>query len=171
MLQQRVKRYLCTSDKACVLSNKKYDSYKSVTPAELFEAFTFLMENINVQFEGMLYQQIVGIPMGTHCAPLIADLFLYCYESYFMSNMKRDFYLTFTYLNNMTLLCGDVPRLPSYGVNISQFVRFARCCTSVLDFNSKNLLISSKLFTQGYRYHKLRKRLESSELFLKFGEI
>ena len=27
-----------------------------------------------VQFEGMIYQQIVGIPMGTNCAPLIADL-------------------------------------------------------------------------------------------------
>ena len=33
-----------------------------------------------MQFDGMVYQQIVGIPMGTNCAPLIADLFLYCYE-------------------------------------------------------------------------------------------
>ena len=37
------------------------------------------MENISVQFDGMVYQQIVGIPMGTNCAPLIANLFLYCY--------------------------------------------------------------------------------------------
>ena len=28
----------------------------------------------------MLYRQIVGIPMGTNCAPLVADLFLFCYE-------------------------------------------------------------------------------------------
>ena len=34
----------------------------------------------HVQFEGMVYQQIVGIPMGTNCAQLIADLFLF-YES------------------------------------------------------------------------------------------
>ena len=33
------------------------------------------MENIYVPFDGMVYQQIVGIPMGTNCAPLIADLF------------------------------------------------------------------------------------------------
>ena len=33
------------------------------------------MENIYVQFDGMVYQQIVGIPMGTNCAQLIADLF------------------------------------------------------------------------------------------------
>ena len=38
---------------------------------ELCEAFTFLLENIYVQFDGMVYQQIVGIPMGTNCAPLI----------------------------------------------------------------------------------------------------
>ena len=31
------------------------------------------------------------------------------------------------------------PRLPSYGVYISQLVRFARCCTSVSDFHSKTL--------------------------------
>ena len=47
------------------------------------------MENIYVQFDGMVYQQIVGIPMGTNCAPLIADLFLYCYERDFMSNFQK----------------------------------------------------------------------------------
>ena len=38
---------------------------------------------------------------------------------------------------NFPWLSGDVPRFPSYGVYISQLVRFARCCTSVSDFNSK----------------------------------
>ena len=37
----------------------------------------------------MVYQQIVVIPMGTNCAPLIADLFLYCYERNFMSNLQK----------------------------------------------------------------------------------
>ena len=45
------------------------------------------MENIYVQFNGMIYQQIVGIPMGTNCAP--ADLFLYRYERDFMSNLQK----------------------------------------------------------------------------------
>ena len=47
------------------------------------------MENIYVQFEGMVYQQIVGIPMGTNCAPLIANLFLFCYVRDFMSKQNR----------------------------------------------------------------------------------
>ena len=40
-------------------------------------------------WHGMEYQQIVGIPMGTNCAPPIADLFLYCYERNFMSNLQE----------------------------------------------------------------------------------
>ena len=47
--------------------------------------------------------------------------------------------------------------LNSNGIYISQLVRFARCCTSVVDFHSKNLQITSKLLTQGYSFHKLRK--------------
>ena len=57
-----------------------------------------------------------------------------------------------------------------------KLVRFARCCTSVLDFHSKNLQITSKLLTQGYRYHKLRKTFGKffrsySELLSKFGDF
>ena len=37
----------------------------------------------------MVYQQIVGIPIGTNCAPLIADLFLFCYERDFMSYLLK----------------------------------------------------------------------------------
>ena len=44
-------------------------------------------------------------------------------------------------------MSGDVPRLTSYGIYISQLVRFARCCTGVLDSHSKNLQITSKLLT------------------------
>ena len=59
---------------------------------------------------------------------------------------------------------------------ILQLVRFARCCTSVLNFHSKNLQITSKLLTQGHRYLKLRKTFGKffrsySELLSKFGDI
>ena len=58
---------------------------------------------------------------------------------------------------NFPQLDGDVPKATSYGVYISQLIRFARACTSVNDFNKRNLLITEKLLKQGYRYHKLRK--------------
>ena len=43
-----------------------------------------------IQFEGSFYQQIVlGISISTNCAPLIADLFLFCYERDFMYNIHK----------------------------------------------------------------------------------
>ena len=47
---------------------------------KLCEAVTFLLVNIYIRFGSKLYRLIVGIPMGTNCAPLVADLFLFCYE-------------------------------------------------------------------------------------------
>ena len=52
---------------------------------------------------------------------------------------------------------GDVPRRASYGVYISQLIRFARVCNHVTDFNARNKCLPAKLLQQGYRYHKLRK--------------
>ena len=48
---------------------------------------------IFIRFGTKLYRQVVGIPMGTNCAPLVADLFLFCYERDFMraSSYVADF--------------------------------------------------------------------------------
>ena len=58
---------------------------------------------------------------------------------------------------NFPFLDGDVPRSTSYGVYISQLIRFARSSSYVADFNTRNKLLTEKLLKQGYRYHKLRK--------------
>jgi hypothetical protein len=50
----------------------------------------FLIDNIFVSFGGILFQQVVGIPMGTNCAPLLADLFIYSYESEFRQKLVKD---------------------------------------------------------------------------------
>ena len=52
---------------------------------------------------------------------------------------------------------GDVPRSTSYGVYISQLIRFARVSSHVVDFNARNKSLTAKLLQQGNRYHKLRK--------------
>ena len=161
------------------------------------------------------------------CAPLVADLFLYCYERDFMDSLNHDnqadvieaFNSTSRYLDdllnidnpyfegmvnqiyppelqlnkanisdteapfldlsvangfvsskiydkrddfdfdivNFPFLDGDVPRRASYGVYISQLIRFARVCNHVTDFNARNKCLTAKLLQQGYRYHKLRK--------------
>ena len=40
---------------------------------------------------------------------------------------------------NFPFLDGDVPRSPSYGVYISQLIRFAKVCSNVDDFNNRNI--------------------------------
>ena len=49
-----------------------------------------------MQFGGCLFHQTIGIPMGTNCAPLLADLFLYSYENEFLDNMIRNGYKRLT---------------------------------------------------------------------------
>ena len=58
---------------------------------------------------------------------------------------------------NFPCLDGDAPRSFSYGVYISQLIRFARVSSHVADFNAHNL--TAKFLQQHYRYHKLRKTL------------
>jgi hypothetical protein len=45
----------------------------------------FLVDIIYVVVGDQIFQQSVGIPMSTNCAPLLADLFLYSYEAEFVS--------------------------------------------------------------------------------------
>ena len=51
------------------------------------DALHYLLLNIFIGFGSKLYRQILGIPMGTKCAPLVADLLLFCYERDFMLSL------------------------------------------------------------------------------------
>ena len=67
---------------------------------------------------------------------------------------KRD---DFDFEIDIPFLDGDGPRSTSYGVYISQFIRFPRASSFVTDFNTRYKLFTQKFLKQGYRYHKLRK--------------
>ena len=49
---------------------------------------------------------------------------------------------------NFPFLDGDVPPRASYGVYISQLIRFARVCNHVMDFNARNKCLTAKLLQQ-----------------------
>jgi len=63
-------------------------------------------------FGGRVFQQTVGIPMGTNCAHLLADLFCYSYEADFIKGLlkkneqklARSFNFTFRYIDDILLL-------------------------------------------------------------------
>ena len=52
------------------------------------EAFIYLLDNIYIRAGTKLYIQIVGIPIGTNCAQLVADMFLFCYERDLMTSLS-----------------------------------------------------------------------------------
>ena len=100
----------------------------------------------------------------------LLDLSLICQSSRFKLNLNlsihNDIVSTKIYdkrddfnfdIVNFPFLDGDVPQRPSYGVYISQLIRFARASTHVTDFNNRNKFLTAKLLKQCYRYHKLRK--------------
>ena len=69
----------------------------------------FLVDNIFVVFAGKVLQQIIGIPVGKNCAPLLADIFLYSYEAEFIQSLlstgrKRlasQFNFTYRYIDDV----------------------------------------------------------------------
>ena len=219
--------YIACNDRNAFFSSDAVRNY-NWSCQKVCEALTFLLDNIYIRSGSKLYRQIVGIPMGTNCAPLVADLFLFCYERDFMLSLSEDnqscvieafnsnsrylddllnidnnffdsmvnpiypselqlnkanvsdaeaSFFGFTFISdgfvktkiydkrddfdfnivNFPFLDGDVPRSASYGVYISQLIRFARVSIHVDDFNTCNKILTAKLLRQGYRYHQLRK--------------
>ena len=66
---------------------KKKRNYIWWSHQKVCEALTFLLDNIYIRFGTKLFRQIVGIPMGTNCAPLVAYLFLFCFDRDFMMSL------------------------------------------------------------------------------------
>ena len=55
-----------------------------------FHLEIILQKSDIIRFGSKLYRQNVGIPMGTNCGPLVADLFLFCYERDFMKSPTKE---------------------------------------------------------------------------------
>jgi hypothetical protein len=66
------------------------DSPYKYSEADIKGMLSFLVDNIYVVFGDQVFQQSVGIPMGTNCALLLADLFLYSYEAEFVQILLQD---------------------------------------------------------------------------------
>ena len=222
-------QYLACNEECAFFTSDVYKNHNLLSCQKVCDALVYLLDNIFIRFGTNLYRQTIGISMGTNCAPLVADLFLFCYERCFMKSFSREYqadiieafnstsrylhdllnidniyfdqmvdriYPTELQLNranssdteapfldlnlcisngtvsakiydkrddfdfdivNFPFLDGDVPRRTSYGVYISQLIRFARASSNLNDFNYRNKALTAKLLRQGYRYFKLLK--------------
>ena len=68
----------------------------------------FLVGNIYIQVGNKIFGQMIGIPVGTDCAHLLANLFLFYYEYKFMKvklkQIAKIFSNTFRYIDDLLTL-------------------------------------------------------------------
>ena len=83
--------YLAGYNKNAFFTSEQSKRYKLWSCRKMCDALDYLLDNIFIRFGSKLYRQIVGIPMGTNCAPLVADLFSFCYERDFMLSLSDNF--------------------------------------------------------------------------------
>ena len=109
---QRRYKYLVLGRDISYFVKHHSDSTKKFSEADIFNILEFLIDNIFAMFGGRVFQQSVGIPLGTNCAPLLADLYLYSYEADFIQGLlkknkktlARSFNSTFRYIDDVLSL-------------------------------------------------------------------
>ena len=101
-------KYLVLGHEETYFVKEHSDSKNKYTEDDIIKMLEFLVDNIFVVFAGKVFQQTFGIPMGTNCAPLLADIFLYSYEADFMSllsmgkkHLASRFNLTYRYIDDV----------------------------------------------------------------------
>lgn len=85
------------TNKACIFvddynaswTKKRKDVYK-FTKQELLKHIYYLIDNIYVTVGSNVFRQVVGIPMGTDCAPFLANLYLYALEYNFLEKLTKE---------------------------------------------------------------------------------
>ena len=65
---------------------------------------------------------------------------------------------------NFPNLSGNIPQKESYGVFVSQLIRYARCCDAFTDFETRTSVLVNRLLKQGFKITKLK------NTFSKFAE-
>ena len=78
--------YIAYNERQAFFTSGDTKRYKLWSCQNVREALIYLLDNTYIIFGTKLYRQIIGIPMGTNCASLVADLYLFCYARDFMTS-------------------------------------------------------------------------------------
>ena len=89
IFQREGPRYIACNDRNSFFTSDAVRNYNLWSCQQVCEALTFLLDNLYIK-GSKLYRQIQCIPMGPNCAPLVTDLFLFCYERGFMTFLSQD---------------------------------------------------------------------------------
>ena len=90
IFQRECSLFIACNDRNTFFTSDAVRNYNFWSCQRVCEALTFLLDNIYIRFGSKLYRQNRDIPVGTNCVPLVADLFLFCYEKDFMLSLSED---------------------------------------------------------------------------------
>jgi len=85
--------FVVVSKNKAFFSDNKYNNCLYWSCEDVCVILRFLLDSSFIKFGVDIYNQVTGIPMAANYAPLVADLFLFCYESEFMKNLSKSNYL------------------------------------------------------------------------------
>ena len=69
--------YLFCNEECVSFTSDVYKNYNLYSCQKVYDALVYFLDNIFIRFGTIVYMQTIGIPMGTNCTPLVADLFLF----------------------------------------------------------------------------------------------
>ena len=81
--------YIKVNKKSATWAKSKPKSTKVMylSSTDIIEMLGYLLDNIYVKYRGNIFRQIIGVPMGTDCAPDLANLFLFVFEYKYVMNL------------------------------------------------------------------------------------
>ena len=82
--------YPACNDRKAFFTSTDHRGYTLWSCQNVCDALSYLLDIICIRFGKKLYRQIVAIPIGTNCAPLVADLFFICYEKDLITSLSND---------------------------------------------------------------------------------
>ena len=83
-------KYLACNEECALFTSDVYMKYNLWSCQKVCDALVYLLDNFSIRFGSKFYSQTIGIPIGSNCAPLVADVFLFCYERDFMKSLSRE---------------------------------------------------------------------------------
>ena len=73
--------------------SKHVNSSSNYNLDKILKGLKYLLDNCYFKLGNTLFRQVIGIPMGSDPAPYFANLFLYRYESRWLTRMKKENYV------------------------------------------------------------------------------
>ena len=89
---KKAAKFVCSGKAKLAYFSKSRSKSNVCFPCdELIDNINTIIDNSYVLFQDNVYRQVIGIPMGTHCAPFLANIFLHQYEyDYLVKLVERN---------------------------------------------------------------------------------